>query len=638
MTREFKHDVTLIYKAALLGCLLLFCQPADSQSSIDLYSESFAISRYDIDSCLDLSQRAHDLAISQKDQRSIDLYFYYRGVCYNRHGLYDKALADFDTAYSRFENRRDTIVMSDIKYQSALVHRQRTEHISFISKINQSFDLASAIGYKSKIGMCLNAKLIHYTERKKYIEAEDAGVRSLEIFQNLKDSSSMGDVLNNLGNLKSSMGLFEEALPYHKRQHLINQLVNNVWGLGYSHGKLGSIYLQQGRMTLADYHLNTGLELGRSSKSPYEMVGSIKKTAQLYLTTGNFVQALKLAHEAEKIAQKHKQGNPHYESLKLLADIYEAKGEIKSALNYQKEFAAIRNSTLNENIAKQLSEIETKYETEKKESEIQRLSLEDQLKETRISRQQIALGGSAFALALLSFLIYRLFTKNKQIRLQNKKITNQNSIITRANSENEILLKEIHHRVKNNLQVISSLLGLQSLSITDQKAKDAIQEGRSRVHSMSLIHQNLYKKDNLTGIEMEPYIKKLCKDLIQTYHIGAAEITFYEEVEEGLILDVETVVPLGLIINELVTNSLKYAFQNRRKGLISVLLKEDQKELLLIIKDNGIGLDQEILKMKKESFGHSLIRAFRDKLEAEMNITGKEGTSIELIIKKYKRV
>ena len=94
----------------------------------------------------------------------------------------------------------------------------------------------------------------------------------------------------------------------------------------------------------------------------------------------------------------------------------------------------------------------------------------------------------------------------------------QNDTIKKALAEKEVLLKEIHHRVKNNLQVISSLLGLQGLSVKDAKAKAAIQEGRSRVHSMSLIHQSLYKKDNLTGIEMKPYLEKLATDLIATYN------------------------------------------------------------------------------------------------------------------------
>ena len=231
--------------------------------------------------------------------------------------------------------------------------------------------------------------------------------------------------------------------------------------------------------------------------------------------------------------------------------------------------------------------------------------------------------GATGAIGLLGFFSYRLRNKNRRIQKQDQ--------------EKEVLLKEIHHRVKNNLQVISSLLGLQGLSIKDAKAKAAIQEGRSRVHSMSLIHQSLYKKDNLTGIEMKPYLQKLTADLIATYNYQDVEIQSVIN-SEDITLDVETVVPIGLIINELVTNSVKYAFEGRQKGVIKVELSEDNGLLRLVVSDNGIGLDNDQLKTKEDSYGHSLIRAFRDKLDAEIKVENQDGTKIDLIIKSYKVV
>jgi len=141
----------------------------------------------------------------------------------------------------------------------------------------------------------------------------------------------------------------------------------------------------------------------------------------------------------------------------------------------------------------------------------------------------------------------------------------QKKLISIQNDEKDILLREIHHRVKNNLQVISSLLGIQSRSIKDVQAKQAIHEGRARVHSMSLIHQNLYKKDNLTGVDMRVYLNKLSTDLINTYNLSEGQIEIEKDIDE-LILDVEYVVPIGLIINELISNALKYAFPDQQNG------------------------------------------------------------------------
>ena len=272
--------------------------------------------------------------------------------------------------------------------------------------------------------------------------------------------------------------------------------------------------------------------------------------------------------------------------------------------------------------------LEVKYETEKKENEITRLELEDQLNQSQINQQRLAIGGLAGGVGLLGLLLYRIFG-------QNKKINAQNVIITDALADKETLIREIHHRVKNNLQVISSLLGIQSLQITDIKAKEAIQEGRSRVHSMSLIHQNLYKKDNLTGIEMRDYMKKLSTSIISSYSLQPDQVEVEQDIED-MTLDVETVVPIGLITNELLTNSLKYAFPDNRKGVITIKLREQSNQLQLKISDNGIGLDPDQLKLKEENFGHSLIRAFRNKLDATININGDNGTEVTIIMNNYK--
>jgi len=275
-----------------------------------------------------------------------------------------------------------------------------------------------------------------------------------------------------------------------------------------------------------------------------------------------------------------------------------------------------------------IENLEAKYETKKKENEISRLELEDELNQNRIQQQRLAIGGLVGGLGLLGLLLYRIFG-------QNKKINTQNAIISDALADKETLLREIHHRVKNNLQVISSLLGIQSRQITDRKAKEAIQEGRSRVHSMSLIHQNLYKKDNLTGIEMKDYLKKLSTSIISSYILQQGQVEVQHDIDE-MTLDVETVVPIGLITNELLTNSLKYAFPDDRKGVITIQLKEKSNQLQLCISDDGIGLDPDQLRHKEESYGHSLIKAFRKKLDATIDIKGDNGTEVTIKINNYK--
>ena len=216
-------------------------------------------------------------------------------------------------------------------------------------------------------------------------------------------------------------------------------------------------------------------------------------------------------------------------------------------------------------------------------------------------------------------------------------VNNENKLVKKLLSEKELLLKEVHHRVKNNLQVISSLLALQSRSIDDLKAKQAIEEGRNRVQSMSLIHKQLYQKDDLSGVDMSIYLTDLSKHLFQTYNIHGENIQFSSTIDT-LVLDVDTVIPIGLITNELITNSLKYAFPNNAKGKIHLSLKEKNNCLELTVEDDGIGIGTKELKNQHNSFGHTMISAFKDKLKANIKVDNKDGTRIDLTISNYIRL
>ena len=210
----------------------------------------------------------------------------------------------------------------------------------------------------------------------------------------------------------------------------------------------------------------------------------------------------------------------------------------------------------------------------------------------------------------------------------------KNAIISKALKEKETLLREIHHRVKNNLQFISSLLGLQSDNIEDQVALGALQEGQDRVQSMALIHQNLYQEENLTGVDMHDYFNKLIQGLFDSYNIHDDRIQLELNIED-INLDVDTVIPMGLIVNELITNSLKYAFPEGHNGKITIQLKELDKALSLSISDDGVGISEIEKHNLGDSFGYKLIHAFTLQLDAEMSIERSAGTSVNFTIRNY---
>ena len=319
-----------------------------------------------------------------------------------------------------------------------------------------------------------------------------------------------------------------------------------------------------------------------------------------------------------------------------LAEAYFAIGDFKNAFLTKKRhldtYEALRDSQREE----LLYELESKYLNEKQQNEINTLKVATQqatiASQRRANQRNLFISISTLLLLLIFFFVVRYHQKNKSNRL----LAEKNTVIESALQEKEILLKEIHHRVKNNLQVISSLLNLQAESLSDESALAAITDGKNRVKSMSLIHQRLYQENDLRGVDVRDYLKSLIPQLINSFALHNKEIDYKIDVAD-LKLDVDTLVPLGLIINELVTNSMKHAFEEMPNGIIELNMKEKNGQLHVQIRDNGKGLDEFALK-NTNSFGWKMISSLSRKLKAELNILNEGGTVVDILIGRYKLV
>ncbi|MCK4764528.1 MAG: PAS domain S-box protein [Candidatus Aminicenantes bacterium] len=203
--------------------------------------------------------------------------------------------------------------------------------------------------------------------------------------------------------------------------------------------------------------------------------------------------------------------------------------------------------------------------------------------------------------------------------------------------EKEVLLKEIHHRVKNNLQIVSSLLSLQSGYIKDEKALQVFKNSRERVRTMALVHEELYRSRDLSKIDFREYINRLIQHLFDSYSLNPGQVQLKVKVQD-VFLDVETTIPLGLIINELITNSLKYAFPGGRKGELHIYLgnSEDKEyDLELRIGDNGIGIPEGFDLRESESLGMVLVDTLVKQLRGKINYETGNGASFTIKFKQF---
>jgi two-component system, sensor histidine kinase PdtaS len=223
----------------------------------------------------------------------------------------------------------------------------------------------------------------------------------------------------------------------------------------------------------------------------------------------------------------------------------------------------------------------------------------------------------AISTVAVGFIIHKLISSSER---NNRELNSLNIQLENKNEEKSVLLKEIHHRVKNNLQVVSSLLRLQANELTDETAKDQFSEAISRISSMALIHEKMYQKEDLANLDLKAYLDSLIIDLMSTYSAnGEINVTIDSNLEH---MEIKNLVPVALIFNELITNSLKHAFTNTKQGEINISILTKGLDVLISYRDNG----NWIKPVSDNSFGMTLIETFTEQLDGEYTINLEKGT------------
>jgi two-component sensor histidine kinase len=220
-----------------------------------------------------------------------------------------------------------------------------------------------------------------------------------------------------------------------------------------------------------------------------------------------------------------------------------------------------------------------------------------------------------------------------EIRIQERtaELTTVNEKLRQSLQEKEVLLREVHHRVKNNLQVVSSLLHLQSLHTRDRASAEMFQESQYRVRSMALVHERLYRSSDLAQVDFTEYIQTLASSMLQSYKIDGGRIGLETNVH-AVRLAIDTAVPCGLLINELVSNCLKHAFVGRGHGRVRIELTAlTEAEVLLSVADDGIGLPSDIEPGNSKTFGMQVIAALVDQLHGELEVRRHAGTEFRIL-------
>jgi|GEM_PF-4845731 len=226
---------------------------------------------------------------------------------------------------------------------------------------------------------------------------------------------------------------------------------------------------------------------------------------------------------------------------------------------------------------------------------------------------------------------------NKQLEAEIQERTVVEEQLRESLEEKEVLLKEVHHRVKNNLQIISSLLYLGSRERESKRFMDIIQESRARIRSMAMVHEKLYQTENLSQISFRDYTEDLVKSLVGSHNDGSSNITV-DIRSNGVQLDISTAITCGLILNELISNAVKYAFPDNEDGEIVISIAQDNSgRYEMIVKDNGVGLPDDFSTHASQSLGMKLVDTLTQQIDGDLQIDGTSGTKYRLTFTREER-
>jgi two-component sensor histidine kinase len=544
-----------------------------------------------------------------------------------------------------------------------------------------------SLSLQKKIGF----EYTHYTETTiAYIEIMNDNVKnalyyalqSINSMEKTKDYAFANSFYMRLGNIYNRMGHYEQAIKFYEKGISYNQreLSGGSWYKSFlsavdsltDRGKFSEAltYLETtckkyppqndlDNMILYEIKAYCLEHLGRMKEAEvtYEKmefyaqklnsVETIKDVATHYSFMALFYTKINKADKAKVITDKiiaitkeKKHGFiPNVLELSLFK-IDSLSGNYYSAIKHYENYNKIKDSMYNTAKNKEFENLKFKYETANKEHNINSLKKEAKLQENKLNTSRLLNTISISSLVLLLIIICLLYNRSKikqrntiRLELKEKEINLKNIKLQHLVEEKEWLLKEIHHRVKNNLQTVISLLNSQSAYLKDDLAISTIKNSQNRIHAMSLIHQKLYLGDNLSTINMPVYCKELVEYLKDSFNIEQS--IHFEMLIDPIELDISQAIPLGLIMNEVVTNSIKYAFPEKTNCIIKISLIEITENCyILIVSDNGIGISKVSDLQNSNSFGMTLIQGLSDTLEGDLSIENENGITVKLAFKK----
>jgi len=597
-------------------------------------------------------------ALKEKNARYLTTAYSYKGQYYNLKGDFKKALKYFkktlkvdDSVHSIKSLYRDYANIGN-----AFRYDKQIDSATFYYK--KAIEIAEKLKLKNKYISAYGNLAAMYYEAEKHDLAAKYFMKALDSSYHLKGNSRrrIVTVYNNLGTLLLEKKDYKKAQKYLEEAIKLSQELNYKLGIADAGLPLARAYYENNiNFDKAEALLLNCIETYKTQGDNRFLINAYDNLGDLYSIENKYDKSIAAYLEAKAIAKESHLNDYYYEVVlsigedyfqqkkyrlakreidpiikdtidakmknktkvylfKLKSDIEQKLGNYKVASYYKDRLIEAKEKQNQIENKKAVEDILTKYQTEKKEKENLQLKAEKAEQAIALEKESkiksIYAGSLIFALLILGIFAY-YYRRNKK----------QKSLI-------ENLQKELHHRVKNNLTIIDSLVEDIKDDFNSPGITTRLNDLQNRIESINQVHKQLYKDNRLTELNLRKYVESLAETIQQSFDNQKVKIN--NEIDDNTAIPVEKSFPLGLIINEFITNSFKYAFDKDKEGTISIKLVEKAKSFLLLLQDDGKGLPDDMNVNQLNSFGIRIMKLLSKQLGGVFSITGKNGVQVEI--------
>jgi len=595
------------------------------------------------------SQQANDSASWAKAANLIGNCFYYQAY-------YDSAIFYFQQSFSVYQksNNKEGVRWSlrdiSLMYHRKGDYRKTIEYILKLEEMNQGLqsetELADFSGmgsffsdslyYREKISDNLKV-LSRQLKEEKWMAASVTYLNLALANNQLKEHLAAARYYVNSYTLKEKLGLRpqwdfaavnyraadmkDSSLFYHNKSKLgFNK--DTQLNILYTYELLGDAYFHFGQMDSALTNYNIAMKMNAKCNNRITMAGLHRKLADTYLKMGRFTESEDQIKTG--IALANEVSMAHRRNLyKSATQLYSKTGDYKMAFSFQNQYTNLADSLARLETSLNLTRLLAQYKTSKKERELELLKGEREKDELVLENRNVTIKSLA-VVVLASLVFIAVFAK------QRNKIKKKNRALDSANKEQLVLMQEVHHRVKNNLQLIASLINLQSSQLANAEVARELEKTRSRIMSIALIHQKLYQNENMSSVDLRSFLESLIDNILATL---PQEMRIEKHIDIDLIkVEIETAISIGLIVNELIANSIKHGFTGIISPRLVVKLTYREDKIVLIVEDNGSGRAGYSSDETAHGFGLHLIEILLRRLSGTIQTDFQNGSCTRIEI------